>query len=228
MFDDLFTQIANAALPSSRGDEIPDGEHVLALKAFYEKATESAGTILAADFVVVQSSSLTPGKDVGCGFFINGTLFVGHAVREKGRVRAFAQALLGIADQQQLAKEGAALLQRHQPGRGILVKCYAQRRAAKKKKDGTMGAAFTDLTWEHVGNQTPDAIRSTRAQIESRMASDQAQAQQPAFAAPAPTQAYPVAQPFGQPPQQAPAPTSPIQAQTGVVTGSLLGQLTRG
>lgn len=165
-----------------------------------------------AEFVVLASTCLQPGSVVRQSWFI-GNATQWKAEREFGHARAFVEALIRDSSPQAVSREGQALMNPAQPGRGLAVRASARYVPPRnsKKTPGTMTKEFSEITFAPAADLNADAgaIRSRREQIDVIVrqleAEDAAQAAQqaPQWGAPQqPFQGQPQA--WGAPQQPAP------------------------
>jgi hypothetical protein len=180
----LIAKVSKSKVPAQRGQTIPAGEHLLVLRSFECIPTRDYGNMFKASFVVDESGTLTPGAIVEHVWLVEAQGLNGEYNR--GFARGFVQELLGLAAEDEFPAE---ILEDHQPGRGVRIKCRAYETADKNDPEKTR----TRHVWAHLP-QTAEQVASARATIERdypvrNAASTEDDA--PALAAPAPAAAPP-------------------------------------
>ena len=213
-YENIFDGIARAKPISSYEARLPVGHHKIALKRFGVKKSEmGSGNILEADFMVLESNTLTVGETRGWAWFIDSQGLAGQY--EQSRAQDFL-ATIGkcIEDTSPVTAIGASLVNPSQPGRGIVI---AVEITAQANKDGSpklnpkTGAAYTNARWAPV-KQDGESIVAIRAQLD-RMENGMPST----VAAPTTTAALPQAAP---PPAPAPAAAAaPAPAASGLLGG---------
>lgn len=158
---------------STRADRIADGQHVLALATFEEKATPNSGMIYAADLVVIESSGgHRPGDVVGLAFFTSEPV-LWKREKEWAKFNVFVREFTGHQDMEERIKQVKSMLSPHMPGRGVLIKAVGRAgkpRAIKEGPDaGKMGPGYVEITFAHYPGQTPESIAKVRAYVDERM-----------------------------------------------------------
>lgn len=152
---EIMAQLGAAKPLANYGERIGIGTHLLALKEYGSRTTTERGEILAADFVVLESTTHKPGTLIGCAWFIQDRGWQGE--REISRAAVFLKELLGIEDAATMAREAIKLRDKSQPGTGIVIKCMG----VKRKGD------FVDPKWEHVPGQDGASVGKVRALMNS-------------------------------------------------------------
>ena len=183
--EELMRKIGGAKPLSTYGDRIAEGETVALLKEYAIRQTEARGTIVAADFVVVESERHAPGSLIGTAWFVSDGGWQGE--RELSRAQAFVKALLNVTAEQ-TSQASVSLLSPSQPGKGIAVRIRGTRKGDK---------GFVEANFSHV-QQTPEDIARGRAAVEAKYPD------QPAAVAPPP--------PPPPPPPPTPGPTGGLLA----------------
>jgi hypothetical protein len=109
--EDMFDTMANAKPFASRLATVKGpGKHKLALDKYYLKNTQSNGTIIAADLVVVDSTIHAVGTEVSVAWFLNSGKHQWMRDKEAAKAQQFVKA---IAATQSTLTEGLAPLIYH-------------------------------------------------------------------------------------------------------------------
>jgi len=151
----IFDKLKTAKPMATFGERIAEGRHVFILKEYGTRETTERGDIIAADFVVEESSTHKPGALVGAAWFISDRGWQGD--REYSRASQFVRALIGTEDPAAAAESGSKLISKAQPGRGIRIVC-----TGVKRKTG-----YIEPVWEHLPNQTGAMIAAARTKLDA-------------------------------------------------------------
>lgn len=203
MSEDIYARYRTAKPVTGRSARIADGHHTLALIDHELRDTENDGKILAADFEVVESTSMQVGTVVGCAWFVTKQPNW-LAEKELGRHMVFVNQLQGNDPSDTVAAEKGARSLSHpsQPGRGLLIRCFGNEGKPGKTekenaaKEGRPPVGFVELTWSHVPGQTPEARNARRADMEKRGVATTISANPAPVPVPVPVAAAPTLQPL--------------------------------
>jgi hypothetical protein len=163
--------MANA---NSGPSKVKEGDHLFALQSFEWFKTERHGHAVSAKLVVLESTSHPVGALVDNAWFVQGE----SPEKAMAKMKEFIAALLDIADPVQLAAQGEALMSAEQPGRGMQIRCSAEKKTSRNK------TTFIQLSWSHVPGQNAQSVAQVRAYLDSRAPVAPAAPTFPAAAAP--------------------------------------------
>lgn len=161
---DLFVNADESKL-KNYGDFIREGEHLLVLKWYGERNTEKYGKVIAAEFVVLESSGPEPHS---VGSVVSTLWKYSHGEnwkreREITLAFRFVRELCG-ADQsvavETIQSTANHLSSKDQPGTGMRIRAFGRKTISKE------GKAFTEASFTHVP-QDEAMIAATRARITS-------------------------------------------------------------
>lgn len=218
--ENLFNDIANAGSLTEYAPRLNIGDHVLALNLYDTMPTRQKGTLVFAEFVVVESTSHRPGEVVGDAWFVGLSGDPGLYARKRALKfgETVVECLNGDPGNTPLVQQTLAQISDkvRQPGRGLLVRCTT-RKEKRTNKAGQTGE-FVNNSYSKIDGQTPETIGQRRAWCEQVAPVKPRTAQQPAqqYAQPAP-----MPQTYAAPPVQ----TQPAPVTPGVAPGmgGLLG-----
>jgi len=167
--EDMFDTMANAKPFASRLATVKGpGKHKLALDKYYLKNTQSNGTIIAADLVVVDSTIHAVGTEVSVAWFLNSGKHQWMRDKEAAKAQQFVKAIAeslnpGVEVTPEIIKAvGRSLLGEGQVGRGIVLSCKS---GEPYKEDSD----HCDLNWSAIP-QTAAEIKAVRSSMESTTA----------------------------------------------------------
>lgn len=193
-FSHIFSGIQNAKPVSSFTPRLPVGRHIVAIKKYGGKQSQSAmGVILELDCVVMQTTNpqLKVGESRGWAWFPGQSGWGGQY--EQGRAKEFIeQAGSGAGDARDVTSVGDSLTKGEYTGVLIAVDITQQfeRDGATPKRDKKGNPTF-NATWSAVPGQDANSVQASRTQMSAYAAAEPAapaqspaQQTQAAFAAP--------------------------------------------
>jgi hypothetical protein len=152
---DFWQQMANSVSGPSK---IKEGDHLFALQSLEWFKTERFGHAVVAKLLVVESTSYPVGSQADKAWFVQGE----SPDKAMAQLKEFIAALLDIADPAKIAEQGQALMSDAQPGRGMQIRCTAEKKTARNKSQ------YVLVTWSHVPGQTAQSVEQMRAYLNSR------------------------------------------------------------
>jgi|SRR5579859_4449000 len=170
-FDHLFRKMEKA---KPIGDEFAErlgmGEHVLMLKSYGGKdSDQEMGTILEAEFEVVESSVYKPGEVKGMAWWPEMSGWAGKYNEARGK--EFAQAIAdGLGETLSISEIGAKLIDDEQEYRGILIGARVTRGKPKKddNKKPIAGEFYENVKWVPIPDQTVEQVAEAREALDAK------------------------------------------------------------
>ena len=165
MYDHLFKKMQEAKSLHTWAEQLPIGEHALTLLRYQGKESEKEdGTIVEAEFEVIESTTLEPGAIAGWAWWPMAKGFRGaySLMRGKEFVAACAEC---VGDDRPVTDAGASLISDAQPGRGLTIVANVVRGKPHKTLPGEF---YTEVTWSAVP-QTLAEIAEKRKDLDVRI-----------------------------------------------------------
>ena len=180
-YDHLFRKMETAKdIGGDFAERIGRGEHVLMLKRYGGKdSDQEMGTILEAEFEVVESSEYKPGELRGMAWWPEAAGWSGKYNEKRGKEFAVAVASC-VGDALSVSEIGCKLIDDAQEYRGLMIGCRVTK--GKPKKDDPT-EFYDKVTWVTIP-QTWEQVAENRAALDAK---------EPKALAPAPRTAAPTA-----------------------------------
>lgn len=172
-WDEIYKEIAGARDYSSRYARIGIGQHTLELVEFKNVTTAQGSFLVAADFIVVTSTTHQVGDKVSMAYLMNNHKKAWQRDQALSRAKALFLALgtpflpSDFSTKSEEEKEkivlaiGKELVHPEQHARGVRVSAYGQDTSKEP------GKVFVEVTFTGITGQTATTIRANRAAQES-------------------------------------------------------------